>query len=241
MPEWYLVILALGGFSALGTLWAPLLSALPPFALATGALLAQAISGAARARLTSAPRSRVARLKWRGLTAALYLLQPLARLGGHLATGLTPWRRRGPPGIAPPWPRSAAIWTERWQAAHERLAAAEAALRAAGNRVCRGGDYDCWDLEIRAGLLGVARLLLAVEEHDGGRQIVRFRVWPRCSPPGLGAILLGAAGSAAAALDQAWAASIPLGAVTALLAGRTLLECAAATGAILGVLKRSDP
>src|SRR2546429_523414 len=36
---------------------------------------------------------------------------------------------------------------------------------------------DCWDLEVRGGFFGAARLLLAVEDHPGG-QLVRLRSWP---------------------------------------------------------------
>ena len=39
------------------------------------------------------------------LTAMLYFLQPIARLQGRLTNGLTPGRRRGPPGFRLPVPR----------------------------------------------------------------------------------------------------------------------------------------
>src|SRR5207247_7974155 len=44
-----------------------------------------------------------------------------------------------------------------------------------------GGDTDRWDIQVRLGPLGSARLRVAVEEHGQGRQLVRYRVWPRWS------------------------------------------------------------
>jgi GT2 family glycosyltransferase len=237
MPEWYLVILAFAALSAPGILWRPLLLALLPLALAVGALLAQAALGAARASFTSTPRSRAAWLKLRSLTAVLYLLQPLARLYGRLRYGLTPWRRRGAPGLSLPRPRTSALWSERWRAPTERLHAIEAALRAAGICVRRGGDYDRWDLEVRGGILGTARMCMATEEPGAGRQLVRFRLWPRYSAQGPVLALLFAALSTGAALDHAWAASALLGVVAMLLALRTLQECATAMAAVLRVLE----
>jgi O-antigen biosynthesis protein len=240
MPEWYFVILAFAVLAALGIFWRPLLLALLPLALAVGALLAQAALGAARASFTSTPGSRAAWLKLRSLTAALYLLQPLARLYGRLRCGLTPWRRRGAPGLSLPRPRTSTLWSERWRAPAERLHSIEAALRAANTCVRRGGDYDRWDLEVRGGILGTARMRMATEEHGAGRQLVRFRSWPRYSAKGLMLTLLFAAFSTAAALDHAGAVSVLLGVVVMLLTLRTLQECATALAAVLRVLEHPE-
>ncbi|HYY74168.1 MAG TPA: glycosyltransferase, partial [Solirubrobacterales bacterium] len=78
MPEWYLVVVALGGLALLGALWPPLLLTLPLFALAGLALAVQAGLGAARAKFPGAPRP--GRLPLRILTAGLHMIQPLARL-----------------------------------------------------------------------------------------------------------------------------------------------------------------
>ena len=43
IPEWYLVILALAAFTALGLLWAPLFAAAPLLVIAAGASFIQAI------------------------------------------------------------------------------------------------------------------------------------------------------------------------------------------------------
>jgi hypothetical protein len=240
MPEWYLICGALAVLAALGLLWGPLLLALPVFVLAVGVSLAQASLGAARAAFANAPRSRVARLKLRALVAFLHMLQPLARLRGRLHHGLAPWRRRqGARGLALPRTRTFAIWSEHWRAPDERLRAIEATLRADGAGVLRGGDSDRWDLEVRGGTLGAVRILMAVEEHGLGRQLVRFRTWPRCSSAGGVLTLLCAALATMAELDQAWVASTMLGVVTVMLALRLFQERAAATAAVLRALQGS--
>jgi hypothetical protein len=239
MPEWYLLILTLASLSAVGTLWTPLLFALPLLALAVGASLIRAGIAAARASFPSAPRSHIARLRRRSLTAFLHLLQPAARLWGRLRYGLTPWRRRGAPGVALPWPRKFRIWSERWEAQEERLQAVEATLLTGQARVLRGGAFDRWDLEVREGLFGAARLLMAVEEHGAGRQLVRVRCWPRCLLRGIVATLLFGSLSVAAALDEAWAGATILGLSGGLLAIRMLHDSSAAMASVLAALGRS--
>ncbi len=238
MPEWYLVIMVFAVLSLLGVFWTPLLIALPLLILAVGTLLIQAGLSAARASFTSVPQSRVAQLKLRSLTAFLHLLQPLARLSGRLRYGLAPWRLRGASGLSLPRPRTSILWSECWRDSAERLRSIEEALRSAGARVHRGGDYDRWDLEVRGGILGVTRTLMAIEEHGAGKQLVRFRSWPVCSGKGLVLILLFAILSIGAALDYAWLACASLGIVAMLLALRMLLECVKAIAAILRVLER---
>jgi GT2 family glycosyltransferase len=239
MPEWYLVIVALAVLSALGAAWQPLSITLPLFVLAVSAPLVQGALSASRASFTSAPRARTARLKLRVLTAFLHLLQPLARLCGRLRYGLTPWRR-GAPGFALPRARTSALWTECWRDPAERLQSFEAALYTSGAAVLRGGEYDRWDLGVQGGMLGAARILMAVEDHGAGTQFVRLRSWPTCSPGAAVLILLFAALSAWAAIDHAWIVAAILGTGTVVPALRTLQECAGATAAILQALKQAE-
>src|SRR5918911_2736966 len=156
MPEWYLVIVFLAALSALGGLWSPLVLAVPLLILAVVATLIQAGLSAAHARFTSAPRTRTERLKLQGLTAALHLLQPLARLWGKSRHGLTPWRRRGLSGLVFPRPRALAIWCDAWKPPETWLQAVVARLREGNACVLFGGAYDRWDLEVRSGTLGAA-------------------------------------------------------------------------------------
>jgi len=237
MPEWYLVIITLIAISALGTLSTPLLFALPVAACAVALPLLQAGLSAARAPFAGAPRSSAWEMfRLRGLTAFLHLLQPLARLRGRLAGGLTLWRRGRMSGLAFPRARTFRIWTERWRAHEERLRSLKVALCANRAIVQAGGDYDRWDLEIRGGMFGATRVLMAVEEHGHGRQLLRLRTWPRCSPMGVALTLVFAALSTTAAIDPSWPACAILGVAALLAAVRTVQECAASTAAILRTL-----
>src|SRR5207249_1407804 len=177
MPEWHLMTATLVGIAALSVAWSPLRLALP---LALAAILpsvAQACLGGARARFP-AGHGVLARLTRRVLTAALHLIQPVARLRGRVQEGLTPWRRRCPRRPGPVWPVTGALWSARWVDQDHRLQAMEADLRADGVCVLRGERDARWDLEVRGGFLGAARLLMGVEEHAGGKQLVRLRWWP---------------------------------------------------------------
>ncbi len=240
MPEWYLVILALAVLSLLGPFWPPLLLTLPLLVLAIGALVVQAGLSATHASFTSAPQTRLARLKLYSLTALLHMLQPLARLYGRLLHGLVPWRWRGARGYAQPRTYTYTLWSEQWRDPIARLQSLEANLRALGTYVCRGGDYDRWDLEVRGGIFGTARMQMAIEEHSAGKQLVRFRSWPVCSLGGVMLLLLFTLLSTGAALDRAWAVSVILGGVTMLLALRMFEECANALMTLLRVLKQPE-
>jgi len=238
MPEWVLVIAALGALSLLGTLWRPLLLALPLFALSLLAYVIQAALGAAHATFPSSPTLFTARIRLRVLTAALHLIQPLARLHGRLQNGLAPWRRPGAPSLPPPWRWTTAIWSTRWQDPDRRLQSMEAHLRAVGAAVRRGGDYDRWDLEVAGGVFGAARLLMAVEDHGGGNQLVRLRWWPRLPRGAVILIVLFAALASGAAVAQAWSAAAILGAISLVLASRVFLDCGAAGSAIARALRQ---
>jgi GT2 family glycosyltransferase len=238
MPEWYLIIIALGILSALGALWTPMLLGLPLLALAVGALMAQAFMSAARASFTSVSRSRVTLLKLYSLTTLLHLLQPLARLYGRLRHGLCPWRQRGASDLSLPRRQMFAIWTEHWSSSEERLRLIEKILRGAGACVLRGGEYDRWDLEVRVGMLGNVRLLMAVEEQGIGQQLLRFYSWPKCSPMVGLSTLLFATLALGAAIDDACIVSAILGAIAMLLALRAFQQCAAATACLKHALKQ---
>lgn len=228
MPEWYLVVAALAAFSALGTLWRPLLLALPLFALSIVVPVLQAGFAARKAVFESQPRTRFDSLRARGLTAFLHLAQPLARLLGRMEYGLTWWRAPVTWRVWKIWPHGYAVWNERWHGLTAWLEALERSLRAGGAVTARGGDHDSWDLVARSGALGSARSIVLVEEHGAGRQLVRFRTWPICSSGAVvGSFGIGAL-AAAAGFDGAWAACALLGLCALGIATRTAQECAAA-------------
>ena len=236
MPEWHLITAILLGITALSASWRPLRLALPLLVLGLVVPLAQACVSAARATFPDAPSATP--LARRLLTAGLHLLQPLARLRGRLREGLTPWRCRGAVRPAPLWRVTTSIWCERWQPPDERLRAIETSLRGAGACVLRGGPHDRWDVEVRGGFLGAARMLMAVEEHGGGRQLVRLRSWPVI--PVRGPILtLGLGAVALAAIhDRAWPAAAVLGLCALLPLLKGMEEAAAAMATVASSLRR---
>ncbi|NUQ10859.1 MAG: glycosyltransferase [Gemmatimonadaceae bacterium] len=238
VPEWYLLILMLALLSALGLLWSPLLAALPFLFLTVSASVVHA---ALKARVPF-PAAPAASTPWRAvrfvLTAMLHLLQPVARLIGRLRGGLSPWRWSHT-GWSAPVPRNLTQWSETWCSQPERATAIESALRNHRATTVRGGDFDSWDLEIRGGVLGGARLRLATEEHGAGRQLIRLRVLPRFS---LGPALIASALVAVAALAL-YEGEVVVG--TVLLASalavalRQLYECGGAVAVARRVFDQS--
>ena len=226
-PEWYLVIAALAALSALGAAWSPLLVAVPALVLALGALLVHATRAGMHASSGTARRAQA--VSMRALTALLHFLGPAARLAGHMRGGLTPWRYRSAVPTLP-WRRTLMVWTGRWSAASDRLAAIEARIRAQRIVVHRGGTFDRWDLEIRPGNLGAARMMMAVEENPGRTQVVRIRWSPRCSRLGTAAALLLGGLAVAAGMDHSVVATIVLAAGSLAIIGETAWQCAAAVG-----------
>jgi GT2 family glycosyltransferase len=189
-PECLLLIAALGVISALGTLWAPLLVAVPAFFVSVVAVAWRALSAGWAANPPVPGRSSLETLRRRDLTALLFFLQPVARLGGRLRGGLSPWRRRLRPGAAWPRPRTVEVWSENWQEPQSRLQQLQDSLAASGGLVRSGGPFDRWDLELRAGPLGGVKIRTAVEEHGSGRQLLRARIWPRATGRGLAAAIV---------------------------------------------------
>jgi O-antigen biosynthesis protein len=178
MPEWFLMV-GLFGIGALVSRWfVPLLWTVIPFVATltvTGLNLALTV---ARIPLQPKTTSLWERVRYRAMIFVLHALQPMARLWGRLSFGLTPWRRRGNMSFVFPARRSLWRWDETWRSTEDRLADLEAALRDYGAIVARGGNFDRWDLEVRGGVLGTVRLLMTIEEHGQGRQLVRLRLWP---------------------------------------------------------------
>jgi len=238
MPEWFLSLPVLATLSVLGAFWRPLLLSLPILAVTALVSVAQAWLSTARAYFTSAPpppRSRLRRLGLRLLTALLHILHPLARLRGRLQRGSAPALRGVRPAL--PWPRAFARWTERGEAPEQRLQRLGQSLQVAGGGVHRGGDWDRWDLEVAGGSLGAVRLILAVEDHGAGRQLVRWRLWPSASPVVLALALALADLSLFAGLDGARPVAGILGAAAVWLVLRTGRQCGRAAAAVERALR----
>ena len=237
LPEWYLVIFLFALIWSCGLLYPPLRLARIPFAVAFIPPLIHAVMSGAQAFFRIVPRSRWSRFKLATVTALLHFLQPAARLWGRLCYGLTPWRRRGSGNLVVPWPGTVNLWSENeWLSSEQRLAAFETALRSAGAAVARGGEYDRWDLEVRGGLLGTARLLMVIEEHGAGKQYIRMRFWPMAKPWIFLVACLFAGLAMRAALDLEWNAWALLNVPAIFLVGRTLYESACAMAALRQVV-----
>lgn len=229
MPEWYLITVCLGGLSLMGFFWAPLLWAIPFFLLGLSAPVAQAIFSGIKAEFPTPRHYSFQRIAQHTLTAVLHFIQPLARLVGRLRHGLTPWRQRIQ--VAPQWRVAfgGTIWSERWRAPEDWLQSLSKQIQQKQVSILAGGDFDEWDLELRGGLLGGARTLMAIEEHGGGKQLLRFRVWPTIALPGkilsAAALILGIT----AILDGAWIVGLLLALVSSMLllyAGREYILAA---------------
>ncbi len=236
LPEWYLVIVALAIVSLLGVLWPPLLLAVPLVALALGASVVQAIKGASRATFPTPLTSRTARAKLYSLTALLHFLQPIARLHGRLHWGLSPWRHSAA-GVVLPRVRVESVWSEKWRDSSVWLSDLESAFRERGMMVLRGGDFDRWDLQLRRGLFASTRLLLAIEEHGGGRQLARVKLWPRFSRSAGVIAFLAASLAVGAALEAEYTAAIALFGVFAIISVRAMQECASSMQAVSQALR----
>jgi O-antigen biosynthesis protein len=235
MPEWLLIVLALGVVSALGAFWTPLLLAVPLLLGAVGLYAVQAVAAALQARLPVMRR----RDRWRRrcLIALLHFLQPAARLRGRLKYGLSPWMKRGT-GFMAPVRRQISLWSEQWRPARDWLSGLQSALVAQHEVVNRGGEYDRWDLEAWCGPLGGVRLLMTTEEHGWGKQLVRFGVWPRVGPCAWCILAVFAALSSGAALSGAWSASLILTLMTLLLSAGVVRQCGVATSSVIRTIRQ---
>jgi GT2 family glycosyltransferase len=202
LPEWYLLVTVLAILTVLGALlWPALLLAAPALAVAGGLTLLRTVVAVRRLAAPGVCQSAPLRALRKGLTFWLHLIQPAARLRGRLFGGLTPWRGRLNPPWAWPLPMTAAIWSESRQPPAKYLEQLEKALWTHGLLVRRGGAYDRWDLLVQTGVLGGARVVSAVEEHEAGRQMFRVRARPWC-PTKLAVVTAALAATAAAAVGH---------------------------------------
>ena len=241
MPEWNVIVAALALFSLLGIEWSPLLLSFPLFLVALALPIGHAVSCALRVPFLQFPAQE--RRKLKALTAYLHLMQPVARLIGRIKLGLTPWRKCGvASGIAHPlpWPKTFTIWSQQWRSPISWLESIEEGVKALRTIVHRGGDFDGWDLELRGGLFGSVRVLMAVEEHGGGNQYIRLKSWPRCTPAGIVMTLFFAAMGAASAAGHAWVACGVLNAIALVLMVRVMIECSAAMSTVTEVLNHKE-
>jgi GT2 family glycosyltransferase len=244
-PEWLLLAAIMFGVGLLGVLAAPFTWAFLPFVAMAAVSITQALRGAVEARYLLRARGLlpVARLRSFSLIALMHLLQPAARLWGRLKHGLTPWRRR-PTRLPQGTPSTTTIWSEIWRAPQDWLTDVNDELAKAGAIAGSGGDYDEWDLRIRGGLLAGARLLMAVEDHESGKQNVRFRTSFSASRllPALG--IAGAVGVVTMAFAGSWLGAGVFAALLGAVVWQAHRDWRSASGEIavaLGALKGRSP
>ncbi len=240
MPEWFLIVGLLALLTGLGYTWKPLLLATPLLLFALGAPVAHAIASGIRTCRSGPTRNFFEKVRLMSVTTLLHLLQPLARLFGRVRWGLTPWRWVKAESPSLPRANSIVLWSEVWHAAQDRLEEVESTLKKLGLVVRRGGNFDNWDLEIRSGLLGSARLQMVAEEHGQGRQLVRWRVSPKYSEIGLVVLSTLIAISVGAGTARAWTACATLTMMGLLLGLSVLQECEAATDVGLRVVQKRE-
>jgi hypothetical protein len=182
----------------------------PVLLIAIAAPVAQAILSAAKADFPTPRPFATERFKLRALTALLHLIQPVARLKGRLEHGLTLWRERTT--ASPQWNLAARreLWSEEWGSPGDRLSDINTLAREQHKVVRVGGDYDDWDIELCGGM-GDARLVMAVEEHGAGKEMLRFRYWMKL--PTVVSVALGAGAllTILAATGDAWVAAGVIG------------------------------
>jgi glycosyltransferase involved in cell wall biosynthesis len=228
MPEWYLFILLLALVASMGGLWAPLLWLWPLWIASIAVVFIQAFISASDNVSLQSPQK--ANIKYKVLIIALHLVQPLARLYGRLAHGLTPWRKRGA-GLNLSFlfvfrPQHFSHWSEEWRSTEDWLGATEKALKDLKVGAKRGGDFDKWDLQVKNGLFTAGRCLLVIEEHGGGKQYLKLRCWLRYSTNGILLFCLLAALVVGSALDSEWIVSLITGTGLLLMLSRYVLESA---------------
>ena len=240
VPEWYLLMASLyllvGVAHFWPTVWPVVLLLI---AAASGVFLVQVSVHALRACSAGVAESRARHWQLVAGTTILHVLQPLARLWGRYSYGLRPFRARAATGFAMPFTRRLSVWSERWRAGDVWLGDLERALRRRHAVVSRGGDFDRWDLRVQTGFSSSVHVFMAIEEHGGGKQLVRFRCRPQTVPSVRVLVYSLSALAVLAEFDQNTFAFLTLGLVAAGLAARAFRECGATMAAVLSALAES--
>ncbi len=227
MPEWYFLLTFVGFLTALGASWIPLLWLSPLLAAGILLTLTQAARGGLRARFHPEPGSRLRRLALQSLVACFHLIQPGARLLGRVQHGLGPWNWRDFVQVLP-LPAFHSIWSQQWEAIESHLSQLDAILKESGAAIVFGGDFDRWDFSIHGGLFGSIRVVAMVEEHGNGRQLFRFRAWPKPPSAALAVLFALIPLAGLAGLNHAWVAGASLGLTGGALGLLTYADCAIA-------------
>jgi hypothetical protein len=233
MPEWYIIVAGLAGLSLLGFLWQPLFFALLPLSASVTIVLVQAGISATKAVYATTPKDDWEKFYRWGLTAFLFIIQPLARLEGRLTFDFASRRKQGinnlPFEFIVPQTRYFSIWSENWKSNEDWLRLIETNLIKSNTKVRRGGEFDRYDLEVNVGMFAFCRGLLVVEEHGAGKQLVRLRCRTRYSMFGSIPFIVLAALALFSTFDDLLVAAVILSAFLLLIGFAMLSDAARAT------------
>jgi hypothetical protein len=240
MPEWYLFILFLTIVLILGTEWNRLLYTIPALILSVLIVIIQAGISASHADF-SHHKSRSKRFKLWMLTAALHVVQPIARLKGRISNGLTLWKN----GIDHLIyinrllfrPRIITHWSEKWRPITEWLKLIESYLKSNQNKVETGGEFDRWDIKNQVGLFASVKSLLTVEEHGMGRQMLRLRCLINFSGSGFLLVVFGSIVSFMTFISQAYLTFSVFLLISILLLLKILADASGATESIWSAIE----
>ncbi|WP_276502540.1 glycosyltransferase [Terrimonas pollutisoli] len=181
MPEWYLLSTALLLVTISGLFWYPMQYLWPVALIVTLLPMAHVMYNVSKITRKKGRRPLLEELRFRLITIWFHIIQPIARLLGRFKNDLTPWRNYGKGNYAIPIAQKVNVWCNNWVSPEERLEHIESTLRSENACVERGGIYCRWDLLIKGGALGSIKLFMAAEDHNEGRQFLRFRFTPRLS------------------------------------------------------------
>lgn len=241
MPEWFLlsVLFLFAGF--LGFLWAPLLWLFLVSALSFAIVLMQAAISAKRNSSLHAHHKK--KYKYIFLIMVLHLIQPLARLYGRFANGLTPWRKKGAGNgfkfIFSNRAKVFSLWSEEWGAAEYWLLKIEKQLINLRCRTKRGNDFDDWDIQVNNGLFAKGKGVLAIEEHGGAKQYLRFKCSVAPTPVAVLLLVIQGGLTAWAALQNQYVVAGIFAFIFTLLLIRTFYEAASSLNSLYVGLMQS--
>lgn len=117
-----------------------------------------------------------------------------------------------------------------------RLEAFERTAQRIGPMPSRGDDHARWDFEIKGGMFGSVRVLMAIEEHGEGKQLLRLSAWPQVSPGPLVLVGCCVAACVIAGVLDLMVLAIVLGTLALLTSVRAVRDCAVASAAYVDVV-----
>lgn len=237
MPEWYGLIFLSMLLTFGGWFWQPLLLFSLVLSISILAPAAVIMRNVKKMNFLRSPFYARDSLALELQTAFFYVLQALARLYGRIRFRLRPWWRKSS-SFFWPWPQHYFIWSENWQESGQRIQLVESSIQRRGFLDCRGGVFDRWDLQVRGGLFGKARIFLAMENH-GAHQMIRIKIFPRMSALTKLGMLLCSFFTIVAYFMDAKAAGLVLLSCIFIVSLLSLVDCAIAMGVSRLSLKES--